>query len=143
MYHVSIYSDYDRTGCGYKYIVTKGATAWTAFRTQKGWERFLSLTGLKFQETDSGPILFGENKGQDLTIGVLTGPEVEEQYFYNIGAIPKDSVKFLGLCNGGLVTCYAFQGPEKTVIYRPNPNAKKVYDPLPLNAHIAFTLEMG
>lgn len=142
MFHAAIYSEYDRVS-GYKYLITQGALPWTAFKTEKGWERFLSITGLAFQETETRPILFHENEGQDLTLGTLTGPEIVEKFFYDVSEIPKGSISYTGLCNGGLVTCYASQSPEKTTIFRPNPNAKNVYNPLPLKAQIAFSKEMG
>lgn len=47
---------------------------------------------------------------------------------------------FTGLSNGSLVTCYAaFDDNNNTVeILRPNPNAKEVYKPLELKAHIEY-----
>lgn len=47
---------------------------------------------------------------------------------------------FLGLSNGSLTTCYAaFDDDNNTVeILRPNPNAKEVYQTMPLEVEIAY-----
>lgn len=47
---------------------------------------------------------------------------------------------FLGLSNGSIVTCYAaFDDDANTVeILRPNPNAKAVYQTMPLDAELQY-----
>ena len=47
---------------------------------------------------------------------------------------------FIGLSNGSLTTCYAaFDDDNNTVeILRPNPNAKEVYNTMPLSAELEY-----
>lgn len=46
---------------------------------------------------------------------------------------------FTGLSNGSLVTCYTVFNDDNTIeILRPNPNAKEVYNTMPLNAELEY-----
>jgi hypothetical protein len=59
---------------------------------------------------------------------------IENKYFWALDELPSDAKQYTGLSNGSLVDCYY----TEDCIYRPNPNAKEVYNPLPISEHIAF-----
>ena len=112
---------------GYKYLLTSGVTSWSAYRTDKGFEGFLKRGGLKLQKD-----------------GTLN-KQIEDRYFWRLSEIPNldECISYQDLCNGGLVTCYCHATEDKVTIYRPNPNAKRVYNPLPLQAHIEYQRVYG
>lgn len=116
---------------GYKYLLTDGATSWSAYRTDKGFEAFLRRGGLRLKKNGYG--LINLNK------------QIEDEYFWKLSDIPNldECVSYQGLCNGGLVTCYCHATEDKVTLYRPNPNAKQVYNPLPLKAHIEYQRVYG
>jgi len=115
---------------GYKYLLTDGATSWSAYRTDKGFEAFLQRGGLKLKRGSWSPIL---NK------------QIEDRYFWRLSDIPDldECISYQDLCNGGLVTCYSHAAEDTVTIYRPNPNAKQVYNPLPLKAHTEYQRVYG
>ena len=47
MISITIYLDGKTSECGYKYVVQRDCMAWTAYRTDSGFRRFLALYGLK------------------------------------------------------------------------------------------------
>lgn len=114
---------------GYKYLLTSGATSWSAYRTDKGFEAFLKRGGLKLK------------KGWTLTLN----KQIEDRSFWKLTDIPNldECIAFTGLSNGGLVTCYCHATEDTVTIYSPNPNAKRVYNPLPLQAHIEYQRVYG
>ena len=57
-------------------------------------------------------------------------------YFWKIEDLPEGIKPIKALSNGSIVTCY-YKTDKEAVIYRPNPNAKEVYDPLETAEHIA------
>lgn len=63
--------------------------------------------------------------------------------FWNLEQLQKRSKeqklkKFKGLSNGSLVDCYAGIGENVINIYRPNPNAKKVYKPMEISDELNY-----
>ena len=65
--------------------------------------------------------------------------------FWRLEDLPKNAIKFKALSNGEIVDCYfkKFKRTKTIYIYRPNPNAKEIYNPLPLQEHRAFKLLYG
>lgn len=57
--------------------------------------------------------------------------------FWKLSDLPKGARPFKALSNGSIVTCYFTNDGETITMYRPNPNAKEVYKPLPIELHIA------
>ena len=47
MISITIYLDGNTSECGYKYVVQRDCMAWTAYRTDTGFRRFLAVYGLK------------------------------------------------------------------------------------------------
>lgn len=63
--------------------------------------------------------------------------------FKDITELPRDAKPFIGLSNGSLVTCYLLNDGSVLHVYRPNPNAKKVYRPLSIQEHIEYCIVNG
>lgn len=57
--------------------------------------------------------------------------------------LPKDARPIKALSNGSIVTCYYTNDGETVTIYRPNPNYKDIYKPLPIDQHISHTRIYG
>lgn len=68
---------------------------------------------------------------------------VEGRSFWSLDEVPSGAKPFLGLSNGSIVTCYFVNDGRTISIYRPNPNAKEVYNPLSLREHIAHQMKFG
>lgn len=118
---------------GYSYLVRDQHFAYTAFKTEKGYNRFLEIANVKpeLKEENNHP-QFGLCQVYNL-IG-----EITEILFWNLSQLPEGAITFKGGSNGGLVDCYYLHTENGSEIYRPNPNAKEVYHPLPLDEHLAF-----
>lgn len=72
--------------------------------------------------------------------------EIKEAYnggFWKLSDVPKEAKPIIAHSNGSLVTCYALNDGNTVWIYRPNPNAKEVYDAMELNQHIKHCREFG
>jgi hypothetical protein len=68
---------------------------------------------------------------------------VEGKGFWKLDEMHEGARPFLGLSNGSVVTCYFTNDGETITIYRPNPNAHEVYQPLPLEEHIKHQMRFG
>lgn len=58
--------------------------------------------------------------------------------FNRLEDLPENAHPILALSNGSIVTCYFTNDGSTVRIYRPNPNCKDIYHPLPLMEHIAY-----
>ena len=67
----------------------------------------------------------------------------DNEGFWNREDVPADAKPIKALANGSIVTCYFTNDGETITIYRPNPNAKEVYKPLPIQDHIAHVRIYG
>lgn len=63
--------------------------------------------------------------------------------FWNLSEIPEGAKKIKALSNGSIVDCYILNDGKTLHVYRPNPNAKEVYKPLPLDEHIEYVRKHG
>lgn len=119
---------------GYKYLITNSCTSYTAYRTDKGFQDFLTRCNIRMSEVKSETQTkeFGKVQTFDL-IG-----EIDEKSFWSTSELPQNAIQYTDLSNGSLVDCYYVHTENGSVIYRPNPNAKDVYNPMPLNKHIEF-----
>ena len=66
-----------------------------------------------------------------------------KQYFWNLEQLKEFSngaelKKVKGLSNGSIVDCYAEINDNEVVIYRPNPNAKEVYNPMEFEKELNY-----
>lgn len=57
--------------------------------------------------------------------------------FMSLDEIPNIAKPFKALSNGSIVTCYFLNKKGYLYIFRPNPNIKNIYKPLPVAEHIA------
>lgn len=73
----------------------------------------------------------------------MSHPIVDMPSFYSLSEIPEDVKPIKGLSNGSIVTCYYRKTQERIEFYRPNPNASEVYDPLPIDEHVAYCTLFG
>lgn len=129
MINLTIYLDGNKDEYGYKYIMQKDYTAWTACRNDNEFRYFLQNTGLKIDPKFTQiHDLRKQGKGRIITTAFCPH-QIEERYFWNIDEVPQNAAHFIGLCNGSYVNCYSVIEERKTTIYSPNPNAKSVYLP--------------
>lgn len=129
MIHLTIYLDGQTDEYGYKYVITRDYTNWTACRNDNEFRYFLQNTGLKINpEHTQIHDLRQQGKGRIITTAFCPR-DIKENHFWNIDEIPQNAVHFISLCNGSYVNCYTLIEEGKTTIYKPNPNAKSVYLP--------------
>ena len=65
------------------------------------------------------------------------------ELFWSLSEVPDDALPITLLSNGSLCTGYFLNDGKTISIYRPNPNAKEVYKPLSLKAHIEYAMKYG
>ncbi|AMN31237.1 hypothetical protein BFS06_13720 [Clostridium perfringens] len=118
----------------YKYIIEKGAISWDAYRTKKGFERFLEIANINLDNCEKHDVSESYKHGR--VESYLIYSEVLECYFWNIEEIPKGAKKFTGLSNGSYVECYYIHTDKGSKIFKPHPNAKEVYKPLIFDEYI-------
>lgn len=63
--------------------------------------------------------------------------------FWKREDIPAEAKPIKALSNGSIVTCYFTNDGQTIRMYRPNPNAQDVYNPLPISQHIAHCKTYG
>ena len=63
--------------------------------------------------------------------------------FWSVDELPADAKQIKALSNGSIVDCYFTNNGETITIYRPNPNAKNVYQPLSTPDHISHCKKFG
>lgn len=109
------------------------------FPNKEMLERFMTFAGLTLgemcEDRDTG--LSGRYcrwKMDDL---------LDDQLFTHLDSLPRGAKPFIGLSNGSLVTCYLYKEANVLHVYRPNPNYKDIYNPLPLDEHIAYCRRFG
>ena len=120
----------------YRHILTKGAYAYTAFRTDKGLADFIKRTGADFIRQNE-VITAEHGKVQSF---IAENIEIQEKLFWKMEDIPENAVKYTDLSNGSLVDCYYTSESNVYTQYRPNPNAKEVYKPMELKQHVEYIL---
>lgn len=125
----TIFMDGSRSEAGYKYLVCKDAYSWKAFHTDSGFKYFLNHCGLKI---DAQTVRISDNRATGkgrVMYGSFCSRNIKEVFFCKQEDVPEEARRFVGLCDGEYVNCYAQQDAEQTIIYRPNPNAKEVFWP--------------
>lgn len=129
MISVIIQFDGKTVGCGYKYVITRGAMAWTAYKTDAGFKNFMNVYGLKINPKMTEYRDY-RHLGRDRKIvTAMYDKKVNDHYFWNMEQVPETAVKTIALCNGEYVDCYADDHGDSIDFYRPNPNAKEIYVP--------------
>lgn len=118
----------------YKHILTRGAYAYTAFRTDKGLNDFIKRTGIDFVKQNE---VMTADHGK-VQWFIAENIEIQEKLFWKMEDIPENAVKYTDLSNGSLVDCYYTNENDVYTQYRPNCNAKEVYKPMGLKQHIEY-----
>ena len=125
-------------------IAIEEANSWqfniASFENIKQFEFFRQTLGFKIKLKQ---ILY-ENTEKEVKI-YWTNYNIVSSSFWSLEELPKKAKPIKALSNGSIVTCYYNKNyKSKTItIYRPNPNAKNIYDPLELQEHISHTKIYG
>jgi len=118
-----------RYGQGYKYLIKRnGHQSYTAYNTDEGIREFLKRNQMTMK------------KHPHFNNSYILNKNIEEKSFWKLSDIENigDCISYYNLSNGSLVTCYSQVLDDKIINYRPNPNAKNVYKPFPLKAHLEY-----
>lgn len=108
-----------------------------SFENEKQMKKYLKKLGVR--AIDRNLYSSFESRGTDYDI------KDDKVSFWDKKDLPRGVKKLKALSNGSIVNCY-FLRDEKNkeiIIFRPNPNAKKVYHPLSAKKHIKFQLKNG
>lgn len=127
-------ADYHRS----KIIIHKPLMFYFAeFDTMEQLQFFADTLGFTFEMREERPQARHEN-------GVYREYNISHKIiddnigkFWKLSDLPEGVKPFKALSNGSIVTCYFLNDGETITIYRPNPNAEKVYKPLEIQEHIA------
>lgn len=125
-------------------IAIEEANSWqfniASFENIKQFDFFRQTLGFKIKLKQ----ILHENTEKELKI-YWTNYTIVNSSFWNLEELPKKAKPIKALSNGSIVTCYYNKNYKtKTItIYRPNPNAKNIYDPLELQEHISHTKIYG
>lgn len=104
------------------------------FDTVQQLEFFMRTVGMDFTMEEWKEIPeYGFWRRGSTSHRLVTHPK----YFWSMEEIPADARPIKALSNGSIVTCYFTNNGETVTIYRPNPNAHAVYQPLTIEEHIA------
>lgn len=62
----------------------------------------------------------------------------QDMSFSNVEDLPGNAEPMKVLSNGSIVTGYVNRDGDVITVWRPNPNSKSVFDPMPIDEHIAY-----
>jgi hypothetical protein len=122
----------DQVQGGYKYLIRNSWSAYTAYKTDKGFQDWLERANVKLELKE-----VNELDGKVAKVYKAHGT-ITEYLFWKMEEIPTNAITFKGLSNGSLVDCFYIHNENGSTIYRPNPNAKEVYKPMVLDDHISY-----
>ena len=115
---------------GYKHVIRSMGMPYTAYKTDKGFEKWKERTNLILTELSR----FTTDDGHENIMYRVTGDLIEVS-FWSMDDVPKEAKSYLGLSNGCYVTCFYIHTDNGCELYKPNPNAKEVYKPLAYKDH--------
>lgn len=109
------------------------------FDEQKQLDEFASMMGFTYtKRKESYSHRFGIYQEFDISHRFAEG-----NAFKSLDQLPDGAKPFKALSNGSIVTCYFVNDGEAITIYRPNPNAKAVYEPMNIWDHIRHCARYG
>lgn len=126
---IQMYLDGKTVGCGYRFVVTRDGSAWTAFPTVQGLRYFLDGYSLKIDRSHTRLYDLRE-QGKGRAIVTACYPKnIAERFFWDMREVPETAKPHVQVVNGSCVNCYIFEQEGSVTVYKPNPNAKDVYTP--------------
>ena len=133
LYITKIEKPHQRMNWGYKYLITREWTSYSAFHTDKWFKEWKNRLRLKLKQISSSidPILW-------IVKCFSCDIEIKDEYFRDLKILDNECIKYKWLSNWSLVDCYVKVDEKIIRVYRPNPNEKDVYKPLSLTDHIQY-----
>ncbi len=98
-----------------------------SFGTMRQLDRFCETIGVTYALEEEREGYKRYRLSHDLNMGT---------YFWKLEELPEGCTPIMAFCNGIIVRCYFLKEGHEVKFFKPNPNAKEVYQPLPLEAHI-------
>lgn len=129
--------------CHRSKIIIRKDWAWclAEFPTEKAFQKWLDYCGLEIkleEQRMATKTEWGLWKRFSVNRKVK-----EEKHFWKKEEVPNEAKPIRLLSNGSIVTGYILNDGEVLHIYRPNPNAKEVYNPLTIEERIKYEKENG
>ena len=140
MIRITMNLDGKKSPCGYRFIIQRDGTAWTAFKTVKGLKYFMEGYGLKLDPSQTEYCDCREQGCGRWVSGAFFPKKIDSVYFWKESDVPEGAKKHIALVNGSYVDCYIVDKGSEAIIYKPNPNAKEVYKPY---VYAAMRAEIG
>lgn len=138
MIRIVMYMDGGKSPGGYRFTISSGCTAWKAFKTIKGLKYFMEAYGLKLDPSKT-EIHDGRALGNGRwATGEFFPKKIDSYYFWEKSEVPADAKKYVAVVNAEYVDCYIVDKGSEVIVYKPNPNAKKVYKPYDYRAMAAL-----
>lgn len=132
----------DRTDGRYHrshWILHDGSWIFAEFDTKEQLDAFAKTIGFEYEQIDEKPwFLGGIYRRYAMNKSISDG-----FHFWKLEDLPEGARPILALSNGSIVTCYYLSTENTIEFYRPNPNAKEVYNALPTFEHIAHQRRFG
>ena len=100
----------------------------TSFNDFEKIKSLLSILGIEYQL----------KRSEENFIEYETSTIYKSVYFWDKESLPSNALHIKGLSNGSIVDCYFTNIDDVLTVYRPNPNNKDIYKPLPLKEHIEY-----
>jgi hypothetical protein len=116
-------------------IIHHGMWFGAEFDTIEQLDFFAQTLGFTYtlEREDTENTLYGTYREYSLSHYIV----FNAPHFWKLEDLPQGAKPIKALSNGSIVTCYFTNDGNTITIYRPNPNAKEIYKPLPIDQHIA------
>ena len=138
MISITAYLDGGKSPGGYRFIVQKDHSAWKGFKTVAGLKYFMNGYGLRIDPSQT-EINDLRSKGNGRNVACMCFPKrVDSVSFWDKKEVPADAKKHIAIVNAEFVDCYIVDNGQEAIVYKPNPNAKKVYKPYDYRAMAAL-----
>ena len=104
------------------------------FRTFDAFRKYADYLGVTYKEC---------NERENVKSFRLSHDIKEMKSFWHLHELPEGVKPIKAMCNGYMVTCYFRTTEHEVEFYRPNPNAKEVYDAMPWEEALKVKQEQG